>query len=112
MDTNTTATIFGRINTTTWRNNDGSDTTAVIASLYDTEADTTIDLALYESETGDVETFTANLSAAVDVLAPYCDTINYGYFTWEGRTLTGFPVNETWLGSTIDAIATDYWSNR
>lgn len=112
MDTNTTATIFGRINTTTWRNNNGTDTTAVLASLYDTEADTTVDLALYESETGDVEAFTTNLLAAVGVLAPYCDTFHEGYFAWEGRTLTGFPVNETWLGSTIDAIAADYRSNR
>lgn len=110
MDTNTTATVFGRLNYTTWRNPTGSESITVTASLYDTVNDTTVDLAEYTTPLGDTEAFDTSLNNALGDLAPYCDTIHDGYFTWEGTTLAGFPVNETWAGVSIDDIAADHRS--
>lgn len=117
MDTNTTATVFGRLNYTTWRNPTGSESITVAASLYDTVNDTTVDLAEYTTPLGDTEAFDTSLNNARGDLAPYCDTIHPrwwgcrdGYFSWEGTTLAGYPINETWTGVSIDDIAAHHRS--
>ena len=107
MDTNTTATIFGRFDIA-HITIDGIHRLQVMAAIYDTTIDEVYDLAFFTSDEGDIEALNTNISEAVAVLDTYCDTTNPGYFTSIGNTFTGFPANETWLASTGTAIADHY----